>query len=66
MHEVPRVNPEEIYPKLRSGEAPPVVCAYDSDARFRQVHLEGAMSLEEFKSLQSTLPRDREIVFYCA
>ena len=65
MHEVPRVNPEEIYPKLRSGEAL-LVCAYDSDDRFRQVHLEGAMSLEEFKSLQPTLPRDREIVFYCA
>ena len=65
MNEVPRVTPEEIYPKLRSGEAL-LVCAYDSDARFRQVHLEGAISLEEFKSLRPTLPRDREIVFYCA
>ena len=65
MHEVPRVDPEEIYPKLRSGEAL-LVCAYDSDDRFREVHLEGAMSLEEFKSLRFTLPRDREIVFYCA
>ena len=34
MNEVPRVTPEEIYPKLRSGEAL-LVCAYDSDARFR-------------------------------
>ena len=50
---------------MRSGEVL-LVCAYDSDARFRQVHLEGAMSFEEFKSLQPTLPRDREIVFYCA
>ena len=65
MHEVPRVNPEEIYPKMQSGEAL-LVCAYDSDARFRQVHLEGAISLAEFTSLQPTLPRDREIVFYCA
>jgi rhodanese-related sulfurtransferase len=65
MNEAPRVNPEEIYPKLRSGEAL-LVCAYVSDARFRQVRLEGAVSLEEFKSLRPTLPRDREIVFYCA
>jgi len=65
MHKVPRINPEEVYPKLRSGEAL-LVCAYDSDARFRQVHLEGAMSLEEFNTLRPTLPRDREIVFYCA
>jgi hypothetical protein len=65
MNEAPRVNPEEIYPKLRSGEAL-LVCAYDSDARFRQVRLEGAVSQEEFKSLRPTLPRHREIVFYCA
>ena len=58
-------HPQEIYPKLRSGAAL-LVCAYDSDARFRQVHLEGAISLEEFKSLRPTLPKDREIVFYCA
>jgi hypothetical protein len=65
MHEVPRVTPEETYAKLQSGEAL-LVCAYDSDARFRQVHLEGAISMEEFQSLRPTLPRDREIVLYCA
>lgn len=65
MHEPPRVTPEQIYPKVRSGEAL-LVCAYESDARFRQVNLEGAISLEEFKSLRPTLPKDREIVFYCA
>ena len=43
MNEVPRITPEEVYPKLRSGEGL-LVCAYDSEARFRQVHLEGAMS----------------------
>ena len=65
MNEVPRVTPEEVYPKLRSAESL-LVCAYDSDARFRQVHLKGAISLEEFKSLRPTLAKDREIVFYCA
>jgi hypothetical protein len=65
MNEVPRVTPEEVYPKLQSAKSL-LVCAYDSDARFRQVHLEGAISLEEFKSLRPTLPKDREIVFYCA
>ena len=56
MNEVPRVTPEEIYPKLWSAESL-LVCAYDSDARFQQVHLKGAISLEEFKSLRPTLPR---------
>jgi rhodanese-related sulfurtransferase len=65
MNEVPRVNPEEIYPKLRSGEAL-LVCAYDDDAKFRRLQLQGAISLDEFKSLRPALPQDREIVFYCA
>jgi hypothetical protein len=65
MNEVDRVTPEEIYPKVQSGAAL-LVCAYDSDAKFRQVRLAGAISLEEFKSLRPALPRDREIVFYCA
>jgi rhodanese-related sulfurtransferase len=65
MNEVPRVTPEEIYPKLRSGEAL-LVCAYDADAKFRRNQLEGAIPLAEFKTLRPSLPRDREIVFYCA
>jgi hypothetical protein len=65
MDEVPRVTPQELYPRLRAGTAL-LVCAYASDARFQEVHLEGAVSFEAFKALLPTLPRDREIVFYCA
>jgi rhodanese-related sulfurtransferase len=65
MDEVTRVTPEEIHPKLRSGEAL-LVCAYDDEAKFQRLRLEGAISLEAFKSLRPALPRDREIVFYCA
>lgn len=65
MDEVPRITPEEISPKLRSGEAL-LVCAYDDEAKFQRLRIEGSISLEEFKSLQPTLPQDREIVFYCA
>jgi hypothetical protein len=65
MNEPLRISPKEIYPKVRSGETL-LVCAYDSDDRFRQVHLEGAISLGEFKSLLPALSKDREVVFYCA
>jgi rhodanese-related sulfurtransferase len=65
MTEVPRVTPEELYPKLRSGEAL-LVCAYEDDAKFRALRLAGAISLAEFQALRPTLPKDREIVFYCA
>jgi rhodanese-related sulfurtransferase len=65
MIEPRRVTPEEINAKVHSGETL-LVCAYESDARFQQMRLEGAISLSEFKALQPTLPQDREIVFYCA
>jgi rhodanese-related sulfurtransferase len=43
-----------------------LVCGYDSEEKFRDNHLEGALSLDEFESQVDSLPREREIVFYCA
>jgi hypothetical protein len=65
MNEVTRVTPEEVYPRLISGEAL-LVCAYEDEAKFQRLRLAGATSLSAFKSLQPTLSRDQEIVFYCA
>ncbi|MFA4902622.1 MAG: hypothetical protein WC600_07735 [Desulfobaccales bacterium] len=65
MDEPRRVTPQEIYPKVQSGETL-LVCAYDDDAKFRRLRLEGAISLPEFKSLVPSLPKNGEIVFYCA
>jgi rhodanese-related sulfurtransferase len=42
------------------------VCAYDDEAEFHANYLDGAISLLEFESMVDTLPRDREIIFYCA
>jgi hypothetical protein len=65
MSEVVRVTPEEIYPRVKSGECL-LVCAYESDDTFRTMRLEGAVSLNEFKARVSALSKDQEIVFYCA
>lgn len=65
MAEVVRMGPQEVRPKVQSGEAL-LVCAYEQDAKFRQIHLEGAISYSEFTSRLSSLPKDKEIVFYCA
>ena len=43
-----------------------LVCAYDSEQMCRENHLEGALSLAEFRSRANALPKDREIIFYCA
>lgn len=60
-----RIGPREAREDVESNGAL-LVCAYDDPAKFDQNHLEGAISLEEFKSRADTIPGDREIIFYCA
>lgn len=64
MAEPIRVTPKEVCQKVKSGTTL-LVCAYDDEDTFRQMQLEGAISLQEFKSKLTTLTKDQEIVFYC-
>lgn len=43
-----------------------LVCAYDDDEKFRKNHLEGALSFEQFLIKKETLPKNQDIIFYCA
>jgi rhodanese-related sulfurtransferase len=42
------------------------VCAYDSPEKFRNNHLQGALSLDQLKGRESSLAKASEIIFYCA
>ena len=63
MSEPKRVRAEEVYGKLKSGKAL-LVCAYEDEEKFKKLQLEGAISLNEFKSKLSSLAKDQEIIFY--
>lgn len=65
MTEPERIGPRETYDKLKEGTAL-LVCAYDDEERFKVLHLEGAVSLNALRSRLDTLPKDQEIIFYCA
>ena len=65
MIEPKRVSPEEVHQKLQAGKVL-LVCAYEDEAKFKKVQLQGAISLNEFKSKLVSLAKDQEIVFYCA
>ena len=41
------------------------VCAYENTEMFKTNHLLGAISFQSFKELAPSLPKDREIIFYC-
>lgn len=65
MEVTPRVSPEEILGRVQSGEAL-LICAYDDDEKFKTLHLEKALSLRQFQELKPSIPKDKELVFYCA
>jgi rhodanese-related sulfurtransferase len=65
MAKVSRITPEETFQKLQSGKAL-LVCAYDTEEQFRNLRLDGAVSLSEFRAKLPSLSKDQEIVFYCA
>ena len=63
MIEPQRIIPEEAYRMLKSGTTL-LVCAYDDDAKFQKMQLEGAISLSQFKRKLPSLSKDQEIIFY--
>jgi hypothetical protein len=60
-----RVIPQEIYPRVQSGEAL-LVCAYTDEAKCRSMQLKGSLTLQEFQARLPGLPKNQEIVFFCA
>jgi rhodanese-related sulfurtransferase len=63
--EIERIDPSQARVDVAAGKAL-LVCAYDSPEKFQQNHLDGALSLQDLQKLEDQIPRDREIVFYCA
>ena len=65
MAEILRIPPDEAREKVTSGSAL-FVCAYADDEKFKKNHLEGGMSLNDFKSKLPSLSKEQEIILYCA
>ncbi|NIS61476.1 MAG: ArsR family transcriptional regulator [Proteobacteria bacterium] len=65
MAELIRISAEEVRRKVTSGSAL-LVCSYDDEEKCKSLHLEGSISLTEFKSKLSGVAKDQEIIFYCA
>jgi len=63
MSEPERISPTEVREKMIAGKAL-LVCAYEDEAKFKMLKLEGSISLSEFKSKLPSLAKDQEIVFY--
>ncbi len=64
MAEIERVSVQEARASVRSNAAL-LVCAYDDEQKFNRMKLEGAISLASLESRAPTLPKDKELIFYC-
>jgi len=65
MAEAERIRPDEAHEKVESGEAV-LVCAYEDEQKCRSMRLEGSISLKELEERLGSVPKEREIIFYCA
>lgn len=65
MTEVPRVDAESVQKRVESGQAL-LVCAYEDEEKCRQANLEGSITLKELRSRLPSIPKDKEIVFFCS
>jgi len=43
-----------------------LVCGYEDDAKCRKNRLDGSIPFARFASMAPTLPKNKEIIFYCA
>lgn len=60
-----RVSAQQAKEKVEAGSGL-LVCAYDDEDKFKRNHLSGEISLAEFKSTLTAIPKNHEIMFYCA
>ena len=65
MTEPIRISVEDARQKVSAGAAL-LVCAYDDDEKFKNNHLQGAVSLNDFRTKLPSLSTEQEIIFYCA
>ena len=62
---IERVSPEEARGEVESGRAL-LVCAYDDEAKYRQMRLQHAVTLHDLQRRVDSIPRNQTLIFYCA
>lgn len=65
MAEVERISVEDARPKVQNGRAL-LVCAYDDEAKCASIRLEGSIIMRELRQMLPSLPKEQELILYCA
>ncbi len=64
MADVTRISVAGARQKVQAHTAL-LVCAYDDEAKWQKMQLEGAIPLAGLAARAATLPKNQEIIFYC-
>jgi hypothetical protein len=62
---IPRISVQDARRDVTSGRAL-LVCAYEQEEKCQQVALEGSLSLTQFQQRAPSLPKEQEVIFFCA
>jgi len=65
MSEAKQIDSFQARERMEAGGAL-LVCAYETEAKFKKTHLEGAVSRPDFNSRYSPPAQGQEIIVYCA
>ena len=65
MIDIPRIGVEEARHEVAAGEAL-LVCAYADAAKCNRIKLEGSIAVLDLEARLASIPKDREVIFYCA
>lgn len=65
MPEVSRISVQDARHAVTSRNAL-LVCAYEQEEKCNQVALEGSISLTQFQQRLPSLPKEQELIFFCA
>jgi hypothetical protein len=65
MPEVSRISVQDARQDVNSGRAM-LVCAYEEDWKCEKAALGGSISLTQFQQRAPSLPKDQEVIFFCA
>ena len=58
------ISPSQARDDVEKNDAL-LVCAYESEEKFKTYALEDAISFNNFKRKESQLPKEKEIILYC-
>jgi hypothetical protein len=65
MADIERISVEDAHRKTAANQAL-LVCAYEDDAKCKLLNLDGSIPLTSFQRQAASLPKNQEIIFYCA